>query len=81
MDGIDSLELSAQDLRELGWLHIECSVEASTTSFRVPSSSAPAQVKSAGSSIPANFTPPAPDRAAQLTFDLGADPFRQERSA
>jgi hypothetical protein len=85
MDGIDAVELDARDLVELGWMHIECSIEAAAEeSFRVPSSSAPARAKSSGSSIPVDFASAAPDRASQLAFDLsgtGAEPFRQERSA
>lgn len=85
MDGIDSVELDPQDLVELGWLHIECRVEATIEErFRAPSSSAPGQAESSGSSIPVDFVPAAPDRTSQLAFDLsgtGAEPFRQERSA
>jgi hypothetical protein len=81
MDGIDSIELAGQDLRELGWLHIECSIVEEKKEFRAPSSSAPAPGQSTGSSIPVDFAPPVPDRTEQLAFDLGADPFRQERSA
>jgi hypothetical protein len=89
MDGIDSVELDPQDLVELGWLHVECSIEAAVESpmdqsFRAPSSSAPARAKSSGSSIPVDFVPAAPERVAQLAFDLsghGAEPLRQEKSA
>lgn len=81
MDGIDVLDLGPADLRELGWLRIECSVEQSAP---LPSSSAAVTGKDTGSSIPVSFDFRAPERVAQLALDLsdqGADFSRQERSA
>lgn len=79
MDGIDLVELGQQDLQELGWLRIECAVEE--TSLLPSSSAATNQAEHRGPSIPLRFDRSAPDRAAQLALDLGAEPFRQERSA
>ena len=78
MDGIDTVELARQDLTELGWLRIECTVEESGLA---PSSSALPRSESSGSSIPVYFDRPAPDRVLQLALDLGAESPYQERSA
>ena len=82
VDGIDLVQLDARDLRELGWLHIECAVEETARqSLPSPSSSAPEPAERAGDSGPRASVLPGPDRAQQLALGLGTDPFRQERTA
>ena len=78
MDGIDLVELCPDDLRELGWLRIECSIDKSSLVSRPVM---PASSKSAGPTIPVFFESSVPDRVSQMALDLEAEPFRQERSA